>query len=416
MSMATLLHVRGLSQNSEQPAVTAANFSSSVAIAASKRLYASLQETVAEELLPPLIPIVPLQQCFQEIRTALIEGDVTVLASGDPLFYGIGRKLKESFPEQEICFHPGLSSMQLCFARFSLPWDDARFVSFHGRNEPRVASLLLNFPKVFVFTDPTNSPAVLATRLLDECGNRAAQGTRVYVAENLGSAKERLFQGNLAETAAESFSAPNVMILQNSKDTSSVPYAFGLQEARIHHSRGLITKNEVRAAVIHSLCLPDSGVLWDVGAGSGSVGLECARLFPQLLVQAIEKEEEQWQNIEANRLDFQTWNLELIKGDAPEALQPLQVPDRIFVGGSGGNLEEILSYGVEQLRPGGILVVNAVIEKTATAAPRILHRAGLQVEIKTIAVTRRHYPQGELKQLNPIAIIVGKKAVEESER
>jgi precorrin-6Y C5,15-methyltransferase (decarboxylating) len=365
--------------------------------------------TVAADALPPLIPLVPLAKGLQKIEEALQKGDVTLLASGDPLFYGIGRKLMENFPEQEIQFYPALSSMQLCFSRFGIPWDDARTVSLHGRKENLLAAKLLGSPKVFVFTDPENSPDCIAKQLLKECGKEATSRTVVHVAENIGNLSERLFEGSLLETKLEKFRNPNVMILLNGRNKTAVVEPFGLTETHIRHSRGLITKSEVRAAVIHSLSLPETGVMWDVGAGSGSIGLECARLFPNLHVLAIEKEEEQWQNIEANRNKFKTWNLQLIQGDAPSALVSLAKPDRIFIGGSGGNLEKILEFCSKELFPGGTVVVNAVIAKTAKMAPKILHQLGLKVEIKTVVVSRRQYPHGDMEQFNSIDIIVAKK-------
>lgn len=412
--MSSVLHVIGVSEKNGQTALQASDFAESVAIVASKRLYKSVLATVAADKLPPLIPLVPLAKSLGDIAESLETGDVTLLASGDPLFYGIGRKLQEVFPTQEIHFHPALSSMQLCFARFGIPWDNARVVSLHGRNENLMAAKLLGSPKVFVFTDPENSPDALAKELLKKCEAEAVLHTTVCVAENIGSLSERLFQGSLLEVAGQQFCDPNVMILLNPESSSDIPETFGLQEDEIKHSRGLITKSEVRAAVVHSLFLPKKGVLWDVGAGSGSVGLECARLFPGLQVQAIEKEEEQWQNIEANRSTFRTWNLDLIKGAAPEALKTLQRPDRIFIGGSGGNLQEILELCAKKLLPGGIIVVNAVIAKTAQLAPQLLHRLGFQVEIKTVAVGRQAYPHGEKQQFNSIDIVVAKNEKQES--
>jgi len=344
------------------------------------------------------------------IKESLKKGDVTVLASGDPLFFGIGRKLIQSFAGSDIRIHPALSSMQLAFSRFNIPWDDARFVSLHGRSNKLLAARLLPYPKVFLFTDPQNSPSDIAGKLLAECGKERISEMIIHVGELLGSHSERLSTGNVTEIAAGRFTDPNVMILLNPQAglNTKLP-VFGLQEKEIVHSRGLITKNEVRAAAIHALRLPQKGVLWDVGAGSGSIGLEASRLFPGLHVLAIEKENEQWQNVEANRKRFSAWNMTLVKGKAPDALQQLPPPARIFVGGSGGNLQQILEFCTEKLLPGGIIVVNAVIAGTAKLAPEILYKSGLAVEIREIAVQRLSYPEEEKQQFNPIKIIVGKK-------
>ncbi|HIP38635.1 MAG TPA: precorrin-6y C5,15-methyltransferase (decarboxylating) subunit CbiE [Desulfocapsa sulfexigens] len=415
MKMASVIHIIGFDLLNPDIAGLQTSLSSSVALVASKRLYEKLQLEFPQDQLPPLLSIVPLSHCITAIQGALAKGDVTVLASGDPLFYGIARKILQAFPDSDIRITPALSSMQLAFARFNIPWDDARFVSLHGRNSEQIAAQLLCHPKVFLLTDPQNSPNKIAGRLLAECGEEETSDIFIYVAEHLGSSAERLFSGNIKETASGSFADPNVMILLNPAFNKIEAYPkFGLQEKEIVHSRGLLTKNEVRAAVIHALRLSGKSVLWDVGAGSGSVGLEAACLFPDMQVLSIEKDKEQWRNIEANRKRFSAWNMELIRGQAPEALQNLPSPARVFVGGSGGNLEQILEACTDYLLPGGIIVVNAVIEKTAKLAPEILYNLGLNVELKKIAVQRFSYPANEKQEFNPIKIIVGQKSMNKS--
>jgi precorrin-6B C5,15-methyltransferase / cobalt-precorrin-6B C5,C15-methyltransferase len=386
---------------------------SSVILVASTRLYQKLTAMFPEERIPPHISVFPLDTALQRIKDSLQDGDVMVMASGDPLFFGIGRKLISVFPEVGIQITPALSSMQLAFSRFQIPWDDAHFVSLHGRPIENMAATLLRRPKVFILTDRERSPAKIARHLLTDCKKEKCRGIEVHVGENLGFETERLVSGTLEEIAAQHFADPNVMILINHSSFLQTAPCFGLQESEICHSRGLITKNEVRAASIHSLRLPSKGVLWDVGAGSGSVGLEVARLFPEISVLAIEKEEEQWQHIETNRQHFAAWNLKLVKGRAPEVLQELPDPSRVFVGGSGGNLEQILDLCVARLLPGGVVVVNAVIEKTATLAPKFLYDHGFDVEIRELAVQRYRYPEGERQQYNPIKIIVGTKQIQE---
>ena len=412
--MASVLHLIGFDSLAQDSPVLLKALRSSVALAASSRLYREVTAMFPEERFPSHIPIVPLEKGLQQIENALLDGNVTVLASGDPLFFGIGRKLTNVFPEVEMQITPALSSMQLAFSRFQIPWDDARFVSLHGRSAGKLAAALLRWPKVFILTDRKNSPDRIAHQLLAECGKENSAEIEIHVGENLGFETERLVSGKLEEIAASSFADPNVMILVNRAGSLGDGPRFGLQESEICHSRGLITKNEVRAASIHSLRLPSSGILWDVGAGSGSVGLEVARLFPGVRVLAIEKEEVQWRNIVNNRKQFAAWNLELVKGVAPEALQELPDPTRVFIGGSGGNLKQILDRCVARLLPGGIIVVNAVIEKTARQAPQILYGHGLDVEIRELSVQRFNYPEREPLQYNPIKIIVGNKPIQES--
>ncbi len=398
-----------------------------------------------------LIPIAPVQEALVQAARELTHGDVVVLASGDPLFFGIGRTLLQFFSPDRIAIHPALSSMQLAFSRFKIPWDDAGFLSLHGRGRSssipgasdtgpslaceanNLAATLLTHDKVFLFTDHNSSPDQIAKSLLTECGNGIDAEYVLYVAENLGMDNERLHTGTLSEIAEQTFTPLNVMILIKTSSSPMVPY-FGLAEDEITHSRGLITKNEVRAASLHALRLPRQGVLWDVGAGSGSVGLEAARLFPELQVFAVEREEEQVKNIQKNREQFQAWNLKLLQGGAPDILTYLPAPDRVFIGGSGGQLHAIIDHAAKRLTPGGRIVVNAVLEKTAQDAPEYLHAQGLEVTLSEIKVTRRCYPQAtdspvslapwtaqkrpeqESQAMHPITIIVGQKKNTEQEK
>ncbi len=410
--MAAVIHLFGFDASTCEDKKFLSVLSRVKAVAAGKKQYESLRRQLPQLSLPPCIPVVPVASCFHVMEETLQQGDVMVLASGDPLFFGIGRRILESFARHDIEIVPAVSSMQLAFARFKIPWDDARFVSLHGRSRENLASQLLGCPKALLLTDPTNSPNVIAESLLAEWGSAAADEIRCHVGEKLGTTEERLFCGTLEETAETEFSGPNVLILVNPacRKSSFPAPRFGLSEGEICHSRGLITKNEVRAAVIHALRPEDGDVVWDVGAGSGSVGLEIARLLHGVSVFSIEKEEEQWCNIEENREKFAAWNMTLVRGAAPDALHGLRAPDRVFVGGSGGNLRAILEYCAARLKDAGVIVVNAVIEKTATLAPQVLHEQGFDIEIKEMAVTRYSYPEGLQQQFNPIKIIVATRA------
>ncbi len=131
----------------------------------------------------------------------------------------------------------------------------------------------------------------------------------------------------------------------------SRPYQFGLTEDSIQHSRGLITKNEVRAATLHQLQLPRKGVFWDIGAGSGSLSIEAARANPHLTVYAIEHKEEELENIKNNIVKFGCYNIVPIFGRAPEALVALPDPDRVFIGGSSGSLPDIVALTCQTFGP-----------------------------------------------------------------
>ncbi|MEE4240401.1 MAG: precorrin-6y C5,15-methyltransferase (decarboxylating) subunit CbiE [Desulfopila sp.] len=358
----------------------------------------------------PCIPITPMEKAFTQIEQALQHTDVAVLASGDPLFYGIGTRIMARFGTERVHILPALSSMQLAFARFKMAWNDAAIVSLHGRRTENLAGLLLANRKTCVFTDGGNSPDRIAAALLDYLDHieerRLAAALRLYVGEELGTLREKISTGSLAEIAGMHFSNLNVLCLVLPEDMPVRP-RFGLQEDEIAHSRGLITKDEIRAATLHRLRLPRDGVFWDIGGGSGSISIEAAAMLPRLNIFTIEQKEEELANIRGNIRRFGLFNILPVAGKAPDNLIHLPTPDAVFVGGSGGELERIIACTADRLQKGGTVVVNGVTEKTVSLAPQLLLDHGFTVDTSTIAVQRTG-PHGSLS-FNPITIMVGTK-------
>lgn len=358
--------------------------------------------------------IAPLAAALTVIRERLASGEsVAVLASGDPLFFGIGRRLLTEFGPERLRVVPGLSALQEACARFRIPWDDARLVSLHGRTTRHLPGLLLAAAKTIVFTDAKNRPEVIADQLLDYLGVIEDEGMladcRLSVAENIGLADERLSSGTLKEIAARRFAPLNVLVVQ--RPGRPVLPRFGLTEAEISHSRGLITKDEVRAVTLHRLALPEKGVLWDVGAGSGSVAVEAGRLCPDLTVFAVEKKKEELANIRENIRRFGVYNVVPIPGEAPAVLDLLPDPDRVFVGGSGGALASVISQAAARLAAGGRIVANGVTAQTVRLAPQFMAAAGLRVTVSRISCERNDLPaSGEPPRVfHPISIVTGRK-------
>lgn len=364
-----------------------------------------------------LVPITPLERTLEIIENHCQQGsDTVVLASGDPLLYGIAKTITQLVGGANTKVYPAVSSVQLAFSRFGICWDDARLISLHGRVERNYLGKILASAKSAVLTDGVHRAEVIAADMCDFLGDQQQRFT-VHVAENIGLEDERLFSGTPEQVSREVFGGLAVVIVLKDGGTEGpgtsgnahkqIP--FGLKEEDINHSRGLITKHEIRAAAIHLLQVPKNSILWDVGAGSGSVGLEVARMYRDTLVYAIEKNGEQHQNILANKEKFDLVNLRLIPGDAPESFAGLPAPDRVFIGGSGGNLSDIIRFCNQELAVNGVMIVTAVLEKTRTLAPEFMHQCGLNVETHTIAVTRSSYPGKVEITLNPITIIVGRK-------
>ncbi len=364
------------------------------------------------------------------IRGNFEKRSVVLLASGDPLFFGIGRKVIGEFGENSVEILPDLSSIQIAFSKIKEPWDDVFLMSLHGGPDPEkrrrlpceiddIPSLLQVHNKMAVLTDRENSPSEIARRILS-----APEFTslKVFVCEKLGYPDEKITLGTPEEIAGMIFSDPNVVILVNSEEARKKASAewktipnnteppFGLSEREIAHSRGLITKDEVRAVSIHKLRLPKKGILWDIGAGSGSVSIETARLYPELKVFAIEKNEEQLAHIKENKMKFGAPNIAITSGEAPEALEDLPSPDRVFIGGSGGQLSGIIRRIGERM-PRGVVVLNAVTLETLNEALRVLESNGFETEFSQISVSRSKLVNGQrhIAALNPVFVIRGQR-------
>lgn len=376
------------------------------------------QEPLLAGIAAERVAVTPLAALYPALEQGLSKGRVAVLASGDPLFFGIGRSLLAHFGPERLRIHPAVSAMQLACARFKIPWDDLSILSLHGRNgaaSGTAAARLLCHQRVLCFTDQLNSPDSLAQSLiqtLERCGDsRRLDGIRIQVAENLGLPEERIISGSLAEIAATRFAPLNMMLLEQLEtvDTfaATLP-AFGLVEHEIRHSRGLITKDEIRAASLHRLRLPRQGILWDIGGGSGSVSLEAARIAPELAIYTVEKKPEEQENIRHNIKTFGAYSIQLIAGEAPEILAKLPAPDRVFIGGSGGGkrLEAILHTAAARLQPGGRIVVNAVLAETRATAVNTLSALDFQVTSSTLALVREQAGSAP-QHFNPITIVTG---------
>ena len=359
---------------------------------------------------------------------------IVLLASGDPMFFGIGRRVVKEFGKDMVELIPDLSSVQMAFSMIKEPWDDAFLMSLHGGPDPEkrrrlpyeitdIHGLLQEHNKIAILTDKENSPAeiadVIARSVSDEAipaHEIASPSTRndyikVYVCERLGYPDERITEGTPEEIAGMTFEEPNVVIIKSEVRSQKSEVSFGLKEDEITHSRGLITKDEVRAVTIHKLRLPQRGVLWDIGAGSGSVSIEAARLYPELKVFAIEKDDVQINHILENKIKFSADNVEAVKGGAPDALITLPHPDRVFIGGSGGRLKEIIDLIAEMKT--SIIVVNATTIETLNEAVSGLESNGFEAEVSELSVSRSKSIAGKkhMSALNPIFITVGERKI-----
>jgi precorrin-6B C5,15-methyltransferase / cobalt-precorrin-6B C5,C15-methyltransferase len=302
-------------------------------------------------------------------RDIQAQENIVILASGDPLFFGIGRLLLQKIPAHLLHFHPHLSSIQLACNRLKMSWQDVKVISLHGRKlEELTEALQKGIEKIALLTDSDNNPGAIARFC------RSLSLPVVYdfwVCEDLEGDTEKIshFSGaELDRLENTQFSNLNITILirQESQENLQKLPLFGIPDRAFFSfpdRPSLLTKREIRIAILGELDLQPKSVVWDIGAGTGSVSIEIARLCPSARIYAIEKTAIGITLIEKNCQRFGVSNLIPIEENAPDKLATLPAPDRIFIGGSGRKLSEILSVCGERLKgEGKIVLALATIE------------------------------------------------------
>jgi len=349
-----------------------------------------------------------LDEVIAFIRRRMTHRSIVVLASGDPLFYGIGAKLVDAFGPERVVIHPNVSSVAAAFARIKEPWDGVRILSLHGRdNASELLGALAEEDRLAVLTDPERNPAWLARQILEKFGG----GFRMAVMEALGTAAERHGWYSLADAAAQDFREPNIVLLKRERrvKVGRTTLCLGTSDDEFEHERGLITKAEVRAVTLARLRLEANLVLWDLGAGSGSVAIESSLIIRRGRIVAVEKDPQRVAQIKANAKRFGVRNLKVVQAVLPDGLKRLPRPDRVFIGGGGRDLGRIITAAAECLRPGGRIVVNTVLVSSVNTVREALKALGFDIELIQVQINRsRDMPGGErLEALNPVWIVDG---------
>jgi precorrin-6Y C5,15-methyltransferase (decarboxylating) len=337
------------------------------------------------------------------------EGPVAVLASGDPGYFGIVRPLGERFGTENLYIVPAVSCVARAFARAGLSWDDAVTVSAHGRDPRRAVNVCRSHPKVAVLTSPEFGPAELARELRDT-------GRTFLVAERLGEPEERVFRGGTSEVSGMDWRDPNVvLVLDEEREVGERGWIcaglegvgrWALPEDEFEHRSGMITKPETRAVVLARLGPGPGDLVWDVGAGSGSVAVECARLGAAAV--AVERDPESCARIRKNASRHGVY-VQILEGEAPDALRGLPEPDAVFVGGSGGDFEEIVKLCA--LRARRAVVLNLITLERVVPAGQILEGCGLEVETSFLQASRVKGIGGlhRLAAETPVFVVSGRK-------
>ena len=337
------------------------------------------------------------------------DGQIVVLASGDPGFFGIVRLLAERFGEESLRVFPGVSSVALAFARAGLPWDDAVTVSAHGRDPRRAVNVCRARPKVAVLTSPEFGPAELAREL-------EGWGRTCFVCERLGEPDERTVLGEAAKIAGMEWRDPNVvLVLEEERAVGERGWVssgvasrgrWALPEDAFEHRAAMITRPETRSVVLALLGPGLGDLVWDVGAGSGSVAIECARLGAAAI--AIERDPESCSRIRNNSVRHGAC-VRVVEGEAPAALGDLPEPDAVFIGGSGSDFDEIVKLCAVRARRA--VVLSLISLERVVPASEILEGCGLEVETTFLQASRVR-GVGSLHRLvpeAPVFVVSGRK-------
>ena len=333
---------------------------------------------------------------------------IVVLASGDPLFYGIGARMAGALGARRVRIYPNISSVAAAFARIKEPWNDAAIISLHGRkNDDKLFSALESENKIAVFTDPKKNPAWLAARLIE----KEFSNFKMCVLEALGSDSERFNWYPLEMAAGMKFAEPNMVVLKRSplKIKSTLHIHPGSPDNWYDHPGGLITKSEIRAITLSKLRLAPDHTLWDLGAGSGSISIEASLFIKKGKIFAVEKNPDRIENIKNNSKRFKVRNLKIVHAVLPAGLSGLARPDRIFIGGGGKDLKTIITAAAKCLKPGGRIVINTVLIPNLQAVMAALSRLKFETEVIQVQINRsRQMPWAErFEAQNPVWIIAG---------
>jgi precorrin-6Y C5,15-methyltransferase (decarboxylating) len=351
-------------------------------------------------------------QLVLEVGRLLDEGRrLVVLASGDPVYFGIGPLLVERLGAQRVRIYSNIGAVQLAFARLGLAWQDALVLSAHGRPLEPVVDAALTHARLAILTDAERTPAAIARALLEAGMEPTA---RTWCMERLGGPAERIKHGTLAACVTWIADPLNVLVIV--RDPACVrgrPLSIGLPEDAYAHERGQITKADVRVLSLVRLAPRAGDVVWDVGAGSGSVSVEAAGLCaPSGTVYAIERLPEQQACVLANTRRHGVGNVQVVAGEAPSVLGDLPDPDAVFVGGSGGNLEPIVETTLDRLRPAGRLVLSLATLESLHAVSALLNAHELPFDLIQVAIARGTSIGGgtRLAPLNPVFIVSARTA------
>ncbi|WP_239057814.1 precorrin-6y C5,15-methyltransferase (decarboxylating) subunit CbiE [Pseudodesulfovibrio sp. JC047] len=376
------------------------------------RLLAACHDEISSTSCTTLPIAGALAPIIKTIRTTAQAGkSVVVLADGDPLFFGIGKRLSEEFGRENISVEPNISTVQVAASRLKLPWQDMNFVSLHGRSDyaPLYAALV-RADQIAVFTDAENTPAEVARALLE----RGADCFAMTVLEDLGTPEERIRPLALPDTWGMEFSPLNLVILERLYPPE-IDLNLGIPDHFYLHQKNLITKLPVRATGLAHLNVKPDSTVWDLGAGCGSVSIEASYLAHRGHVFAVERHKTRAAMIRENIRRTGAWLVNTVLGELPKALDGLPAPDRIFIGGGlGGPANQkssLLSIACDRLKPQGRIVIHCILLDSLHEAKDTFKKLGWHFGVTQLQASATDSLAGDLrfKAQNPVFVLWAEK-------
>lgn len=331
-----------------------------------------------------------------------VDSIVGILVSGDIGFFSLAKTLTAKLENCDIKRYCGISSLVYFAQALNMSWDDARIISMHGRKNNLVASVAQN-SKVFSLTGGDNSPSVLCEEL---CKNGLGD-CLVYVGENLSYPEERITKGLAKEIANGFFPSLSVMMIINKKASDFFHHVHGLPDELFVRSKVPMTKQEIRSISLSKLAPKDTDIIYDIGAGTGSVSVELALLACNGRVWAFERNPDAVELIKTNKNRFAVSNLEIVEGEASAEIKTMPAPDSVFIGGSGGNLHSMLDTIYEKNRQARIVVNAITLETLASVLDYYKNRTEYSLEVVNAFAARSEKigPYNLMKAQNPVYVI-----------
>lgn len=327
--------------------------------------------------------------------------EISVLATGDTGFYSISNYLNKKLDKTvEISFSPGISSLQYLCSKIKIPWNDIVSVSLHGREEA-IINLIKNNSKVAILTGGYNTVSLILNKLL----NNKLGNLKVYIGENLSYENEKITYGTISELLNYNYSDLSVIIVINEQPNQF--YISNIPDTEFIRTTIPMTKEEIRLISIGKLNLYKDDIVYDIGAGTGSISIEAS--LHSKKVYAIEYNKDAIALIKQNIIKFQIDNIEIVEGKAPDSLNLLPSPNKVFIGGSGGNLKHIIE-NINKTNTNKI-VINAIMIETVSESLEALQSLNYNIEMVqvTIAKSKKVKSGNMLISNNPIFIITATK-------